>query len=98
MKLLIGKKSSPVASFAEASARYQQARGKKPSSRMPSGVVHDDDGREIAWISYNGRVWKSGELRELICEASESSLPVRAVRLSALACNDRPAQAPARIE
>ena len=71
MNLSIGTRKYPVASFAEASARYQQVRGTKPSSRMQRGVVRDDEGREMAWISYNGRVWKAGEARELICEASE---------------------------
>ena len=43
--LIIGKKSYAVASFAEASARYQQVRGTKPSSRMQRGMVRDDTGR-----------------------------------------------------
>jgi len=69
--LVIGKRQHPIASLQEASARYQLARGTRPSSRMPRGLVLDDTGKEIAWVSYNGRVWKPGESRELICEAAE---------------------------
>jgi len=69
MILLIGKRQYPVASLADASIRYQIARGTRPSSRMPPAVVMDEAGRAVARVSYNGRVWSPGEPRELLCEA-----------------------------
>jgi len=72
MKLTIGKQSFPVASLAEASARYQRFRGAKLSSRIGEGVVFDDAGIEVARVSYNGRVWAPGPWtsgREPIMEA-----------------------------
>ncbi len=77
MQLLIGRKGYSVTSLADASARYQQARGTRPSSRMRNGIVRDEQGVEIAWISYNGRVWAMGEERRLLCEAVEGSDELR---------------------
>jgi len=77
MKLTIGKKSFPVASLAEASARYQQFRGAKLSSRIGEGVVFDEAGIEVARVSYNGRVWAPGPWtsgREPIMEAVEADI------------------------
>ena len=71
MILHIGMRQYPVASLAEASVRYQLARGTRPSSRMPTGVVMDEAGRAVARVSYNGRVWSPGEPRELLCEAAQ---------------------------
>jgi hypothetical protein len=76
MKLTIGKKSFPVASLAEASARYQRFRGMKSSNRVGEGFVFDDHGVEVARVSYNGRVWAAGPWRpgrEPIMEAVEAS-------------------------
>jgi hypothetical protein len=75
MNLTIGKKSFPVASLAEASARYQTFRGSKLSSRISEGLVFDDAGVEVARVSYNGRVWAPGPWvsgREPIMEAVEA--------------------------
>jgi hypothetical protein len=75
MKLVVGKKSFPVASLAEASARYQKFRGMKLSSRISEGLVFDDAGVEVARVSYNGRVWAAGPWRpgrEPIMEAVEA--------------------------
>ena len=70
MLLIIGAKKYAVASLADASARFQQARGTRPSSRMPRGIVRDDDGHEVALVSYNGRVWSVGAERRLLLEAA----------------------------
>jgi len=75
MRLVIGTKSFPVASLADASARYQRFRGSKISSRIGKGVVFDEHGVEVARVSYNGRVWAPGPWtsgREPIMEAVES--------------------------
>lgn len=72
MILIIGTRKYSVTSLADASVRYQQARGTRPSSRMPRGIVRDDLGREIAWVSYNGRVWAMGEERRLLCEVIDT--------------------------
>ena len=56
MKLVVGSKSFEVASIEEASARYEQFRGHKPSSRMRDGQIFDGD-VQIARVSYNAKVW-----------------------------------------
>ena len=60
MLLLIGKRSFPVASLADASARYQRFRGLKSVDHVPEGLVQDDAGQVVAKVSYNGRVWPPG--------------------------------------
>ena len=60
MRLLIGKRSFPVVSLADASARYQRFRGTKSSDVVPEGLVKDDAGQLVAKVSYNGRVWSPG--------------------------------------
>lgn len=51
----------PVASFAEASAIYSDARDRsgKGYSTWPDGTVLEG-GKVIARVSYNGRVWAPG--------------------------------------
>ena len=75
MILHIGKRQYTVDSLPAASARYQQARGSRPSSRMPLAFVTDDAGNVVARVSYNGRVWGPEEPRVLLCEAAEEMPP-----------------------
>jgi hypothetical protein len=61
MKLTIGTWSKEVASFAEASAAYQQRRGFGPSmKRLRDGEVLGEAG-PLARVSHNGCVWSPGE-------------------------------------
>lgn len=60
LTLHVGNKAYPVADFAAASARYEQARGTRGASRMPQGRITDERGVDVARVSYNGRVWAPG--------------------------------------
>lgn len=55
--LRVGARTFPVASLAEASARYERFRGHKPSSLVKDGEVLDGAGRLVARVSYNAKVW-----------------------------------------
>ena len=57
MQLKVGNKVAKVATLDEAVAKYEEWRGDKRASRMKDGQVTDDDGKFIARISYNGRLW-----------------------------------------
>ena len=57
LTLKVGNFQAAVANLSEASLRYQQFRGMKPSSRTRDGVVTDSAGVAVARVSYNGRVW-----------------------------------------
>lgn len=59
MILRIGRRKLTVATYEEASKRFCEAREKAGfgASRMPNGLVFGDDGRQVAYVSYNGRVW-----------------------------------------
>ncbi|NTF18107.1 hypothetical protein G6L37_06790 [Agrobacterium rubi] len=56
-KLKIGRKSHRVSDMAEAVRLFEEARGEKGSSVMPDGLLFDDTGVQVAYISYNGRIW-----------------------------------------
>lgn len=63
MRLFIeGRLSREVATLQEASVRYEAVRDEsgEGASTFPDGDVLDADGRSIARISYNGRVWPPG--------------------------------------
>lgn len=60
MTLKIGsRKPVQVATFAEASAHYEEIRDRSGlgASRLPFGDVLDEAGKPVAVVSYNGRVW-----------------------------------------
>lgn len=58
--LLIGARSFPVESLAEAGQRYQKLRGLKSSRSMAGARVIDNaSGQITATVSYNGRVWSA---------------------------------------
>lgn len=52
----------PVETYAEASAVYSAARDAsgEGASTFRDGVVKDANGRTMARVSYNGRVWPPG--------------------------------------
>ncbi len=63
MRLFIeGRLSREVATLQEASVRYESERDAsgEGASTFPDGDVLDPDGRTIARVSYNGRVWPPG--------------------------------------
>jgi len=51
--------TTPVASLEDASRVYAELRDRDntPSSKAQDGIVKDLDGRVVAIVSYNGRVW-----------------------------------------
>lgn len=58
--LTIGRRSThPVTSYAEASKIYCTIRDESEEgvSTFPGGNIKDSNGKIIARISYNGRVW-----------------------------------------
>jgi len=59
LTLEIRKRRYPVASLADASAMFCAARDKAGTgaSRTPTPLIYDGAGEQIAYISYNGRVW-----------------------------------------
>ncbi len=56
MKLTIKAKTFDVANFSEASAVFVKARGNRSRS-FPDGNLFNTDGKHIAKVSFNGRVW-----------------------------------------
>ena len=63
MFLQIGKRRYQVATFDQASVMFCAARDKSGygASRMPQVTIVTETGREIARVSYNGRVWPAGD-------------------------------------
>lgn len=63
LTMQIGRRTYPVASLAEASRQFCEARdravarGAGGSRRTPTPLLFDGDGKQVAHISYNGRVW-----------------------------------------
>lgn len=57
--LQIRRKRYQVASLEQASQMYCKARDASGfgASKVPEGVIVTADGRKVARISYNGRVW-----------------------------------------
>ena len=57
--MTIGRRSYPVASLAEASAMFIAARDRAGTGGRdtPTPLLFDREGRQIAYVSYNGRVW-----------------------------------------
>lgn len=76
LTIRIGKKSYPIASFADASRMVCAARDKSGvgSSRFKDPIIYEGD-KAVAHVSYNGRVW-AGSPREWtakstpLCEAA----------------------------
>jgi hypothetical protein len=60
-KLKIGRKAYKVSDIAEASKIYEASIGDRGSSEMPYGLLFNDAGEKVAYISYNGRVWQGNE-------------------------------------
>jgi len=56
-KLKIGRRTHRVSDMEEASRLFEEARGDKGSSVMPNGLLFNDSGEQVAYISYNGRIW-----------------------------------------
>ncbi len=59
LTMMIRNRRYAVASLAEASTMFCAARDKAGtgSSRTPTPLIYDGAGEQIAYISYNGRVW-----------------------------------------
>lgn len=53
----IGRKTYKVSDLAEASRLYEEARGYKRSSQMSNGLLFNDSGKQVGYVSYNARVW-----------------------------------------
>lgn len=62
LTLKIGRKHYAVPNLAEASRLYSAARDRSGlgASRVPSAPIYEGS-RQIAYISYNGRVWAGTE-------------------------------------
>jgi hypothetical protein len=56
-KLKIGRDAHQVTSLAEASRIFSDSVGDRGSSVMPNGKLYDAKGKQVAYISYNGKVW-----------------------------------------
>ncbi len=74
LSIQIGRKRYPVASLAEASAMFCAARDKSGfgASRTPDPKIFEGD-KQIAYISYNGRVWAGSKYvpnATPLCEAA----------------------------
>ena len=64
MTIHIGNKAITVATLAQASAAIEATRGSQTGQQwyrrvgsLDGAAVRDEDGRVIARVSYNGRVW-----------------------------------------
>lgn len=59
LTLTFKKKTVAVVDYAEASARYSAARDNsgQGASTWGNGKIYDRNGTQIAYISYNGKVW-----------------------------------------
>lgn len=74
LTMQIGRKHYPVASLADASAKFCAARDKSGfgASRTPTPRIFEGD-KQIAYISYNGRVWAGSTYQPdatPLCEAA----------------------------
>jgi hypothetical protein len=73
MTLVILGERIPVASFEEASTRFQEVKehhqdfGHVGASAFPDGKVMQGR-KKVAFVSFNGRVWRDEDT--LICEAT----------------------------
>lgn len=56
-KMKIGRRTYKVSDLAEASRLYEDARGDKRSSEMSNGLLFDDNGVQVGYVSYNAKVW-----------------------------------------
>jgi len=59
LTMVIGRRRYPVASLADASAKFCAARDKAGTgaSTTPTPMLYDDAGKLVGYVSYNGRVW-----------------------------------------
>ncbi len=55
----VGKKTYPVADFATASQLTNAARDRSGvgANRFTNPLLFDKTGKQVAYVSYNGRVW-----------------------------------------
>lgn len=65
LTMVICERRYPVASLAEASAMFVEARDKSGlgGSQTPTPMIYDAEGKLVAHVSYNGRVW-AGDPRD----------------------------------
>ncbi len=67
-----------VKDFADASRRYSLLREKANlgASQLPPGSIVDfETGKEVAYISYNGRVWRDRSAKELLYDPTADGWP-----------------------
>lgn len=59
LTMQIGRRRYPVATLAEASRMFCAARDKSGvgGSKTPTPILFDANGAQVAYVSYNGRVW-----------------------------------------
>jgi hypothetical protein len=57
-KMKFGRRTFNVSDMAEASRLFREAVGDRGSSAVPNGILLDSDGRQVGYVSYNGRVWR----------------------------------------
>jgi hypothetical protein len=60
-KLKIWRKAHSVSDLAKASKIFRDAVGDRGASTMPNGLLYNDQGEQVAYISYNGKVWAGTE-------------------------------------
>lgn len=68
MFLQVGSKRWPIESYQQASEAYEKVRDETDATvsgatgpQMPKAIIVDGDGKQIAYLSYNGRVWAGDE-------------------------------------
>jgi hypothetical protein len=76
LTLKIGRRAYSVPSYADASRMFCAARDKSGlgASRVPTPLIYDANGQQVAYVSYNGRVWAGSPRdwqpgRTPLCEA-----------------------------
>jgi hypothetical protein len=60
-KLKIWRKAHSVSDLAKASKIFRDAVGDRGASMMPNGLLYNEKGEQVAYISYNGKVWAGTE-------------------------------------
>jgi hypothetical protein len=60
-KLKIWRKAHSVSDLEKASKIFRDAVGDRGASTMPNGLLYNDKGEQVAYISYNGKVWAGTE-------------------------------------